>query len=68
MKLILPFGADAYAACVFGQDGRFVTVGHREECEQIAMATGGLYCWIYSGRVIVRADFVQGEVDEAVVY
>ena len=50
--------AEGYDACVFSQDGRFVAVGHREECEQTAKSMGALYCWIYRGRVIVRKNFV----------
>ena len=61
MRLILPEGSAGFDAAVFKQDGTFVMVGHREECEQRAEETGALYCWIHrvagSVRVIVRKDY-----------
>lgn len=57
LNLQLHEGGDQFDAAVFTQAGKFVQVGHREECEQAAEKIGGLYCWIVNGRAVIRSDF-----------
>lgn len=57
LNLQMPEGADQFDAVAFTQSGEFIKCGHREECEQAAMNAHGLYCWIISGRPVIRADF-----------
>ena len=59
VQFVLPDGAEAFDAAVFTQAGEWVHSGHREECEAMAEETGGLYCYVYRGRVILRQDFVR---------
>lgn len=66
LNLQLPEGGEQFDAAVFTQHGKFVQVGHREECEQAAEKIGGLYCWIVDGKAVIRGDFEaeEGEEDE----
>jgi len=57
LNLEIPADSLPADAAVFIQDGEFVAAGHREECEQKAIAIGGLYCWIVKGRPVIRFDF-----------
>lgn len=61
LNLQLPEGGEQFKAAVFKQDGTFVQVGHREECEQKAQSIGGLYCWIVNGKPVIWGDFEDAE-------
>lgn len=50
-------GRAAYAM----KAGVIIKVGHREECEGVAMGCGGDYGWLSNGRMIHRTDFSERE-------
>lgn len=52
----LPEATD-FPAAVFTHTGEFVMVGSREECEEVALTNGQIYCWVNDGKVIVRYAF-----------
>ena len=57
ITLRLPEGADKFDAVVFTRTGEWVQCGHHEECEELAQDIGGLYCWVYRDRAILRRDY-----------
>jgi hypothetical protein len=61
IKFQYPEGAEQFDAAAFNQDGTFIMAGHREECEQSAIAARGLYCWWIQSRPVIRFDFEDRE-------
>ena len=57
LTLTLPADCAGADAAAFSQAGELLACGAREECEDVAMQAGGLYCWIDRGRAVIRRDF-----------